>query len=316
MEAHIIIVPEALPYSEFSAYLRTVTSDEFFGYSIITIGVVMLLLSIFRYINQKKILFVQSVADVINLILNDNSYIKYQRLSLAEVFIIVPLTFVGLVIANGVLSNLKSYLTRPVLQPQINTIEGIYKSPLPILVFTKGWKKGLIDALTYRTKHEGWSNKIIVLEGQQYYEQLIMYNTSISILTSPKYMHLLLRLQKRLSIKGFHNPRIEISKYLAAPFVFNKFLFFERLNELTHRIQSAGLYDLWWRKSHIEMEKKIIKTNVERSRNQNKVVENFEIPIFIIYGWLAGVIVLVLEIVWKKFKLQRMMSYQGFLFKI
>lgn len=47
-ENYVIIIPEALPYSEFSAYLRTVISDPFFGYSSIAIVVVMLLLIIFR----------------------------------------------------------------------------------------------------------------------------------------------------------------------------------------------------------------------------------------------------------------------------
>lgn len=33
---HVIIVPEALPYSEFSAYLRNATSGELIGYSFVS----------------------------------------------------------------------------------------------------------------------------------------------------------------------------------------------------------------------------------------------------------------------------------------
>lgn len=72
-----LVVPEALPYAEFAAYLQTITSDELFGYSIATIAVVMVLLTWFRYIKQKRILIFQSVTDVLNLLMNDDGAIKY-----------------------------------------------------------------------------------------------------------------------------------------------------------------------------------------------------------------------------------------------
>lgn len=122
----VIVVPQSLPYSDFTAYLQTITTDTFFGYSLITVGVVILLLTMFRYIKQKKIRFFQSVTDVLNLLINDNGYISYQRLSLSECYLIVPLTFVGLVFVNGILSNLQSYLTDPVYEPQMKSVEEIY----------------------------------------------------------------------------------------------------------------------------------------------------------------------------------------------
>lgn len=132
MISNNIIVPETQPYSDFSSYLRTLTSDSFFEYSFGAIAAIVLSLSAFRYIEQKKICFFQSCVDVLNLLFNDNSYIKYQRLSRAEIFLIIPLTFVGFVIVNGILSNLQSYVTRPVLQSQIKTFEDLYKAPIPV----------------------------------------------------------------------------------------------------------------------------------------------------------------------------------------
>jgi len=242
----------------------------------------------------------QSVADVLNLLMNDNGYIRYQQLSCAEVFLIVPLTFVGFVIVNGILSNLKSYLTRPVLQPQIDTIEDIYRSPLPILV-DKEWKTALTDVLTNSTKYENWSDKIIEEDAEIYEKQLITYNTSTTILTSMKSVNVLLRLQKRLNIKGFRNPRIHMFCDVFTYYVNPKFLFFNRLNEIIHRIQSAGLYELWLRKDDSKYEDEILKGS-----RKEMIVKNFEFPSFIIYGWLAGVIMLVIEIIWKNFKLSQM----------
>lgn len=120
IDNYIVLVPESLPYSEFTAYLLTVMSNYVFGYALITFLSIMLLLSVFRYIKHKKVVFVQGVADVVNLLMNDNSYIQYNQLSRAEMFLIVPLTFAGFIITNGMLSALTSYVTRLVFQPQIN----------------------------------------------------------------------------------------------------------------------------------------------------------------------------------------------------
>lgn len=310
VEAQAIIVPEAQPYSEFSAYLRSLTSNECFGYSLVIIAAVVLFLSVIRYIEQKKILFVQTVADVFNLLVNDNGYIKYQRLSRTEAFLIVPLTFIGFVVVNGILSNLQSYLTRPILQPQIKTIEDIYKSPFPILSYNEKWKRQLSDALTHQTKHDDWNAKIIVMEEKAYFEQIEMFNTSMAFMTIPSYVNMLLGLQKRFNIKGYHNPRIQFFNSLFAYDVFDKFLFYERLNEIVHRIQSAGLYDLWGRQSIVQLEQQIIKRYSDNLSFQNKIlVQTFEFPMLILYGWLASAIVLVIEIMWKYFKLSQMNTF-------
>lgn len=94
-DAVIIAVPEALPYADFSAFMSAVASDSLLGFSISTALSSMLVLSFLRYIKRRKLFFFQSVTDVVNLLMNDNGFIKYQRLSRVEVFLIVPLTFIG-----------------------------------------------------------------------------------------------------------------------------------------------------------------------------------------------------------------------------
>lgn len=122
----VMVVPEALPYPEFATYLNAIASDIFFVYSSITILVVICLLTVSQYMKQKRFLFFQCTADVFNLLMNDNDAIKYRELSRAEVFIILPITFAGFVVVNGILSMLQSYLTRPIMQPQMNTAEDIH----------------------------------------------------------------------------------------------------------------------------------------------------------------------------------------------
>lgn len=97
MEILTVVVPKARPYPEFAAYLKTVTSDSFFGYSLIIIILIIFLITAFRYVKYKKILLYQSAADILNLLMNDNGAIKYQQLTYSEMFLIIPLTFAGMV---------------------------------------------------------------------------------------------------------------------------------------------------------------------------------------------------------------------------
>lgn len=126
MPTFTILVPEALPYSELISYLQNIFSNEFWFYSSVTLIAVTSLLCIGRYKKLRRIQFFECLADVINLLMNDNCKIKYQQLNGIERNIVIPLTFVGLVIMNGFVSRLQSHITQPYLQPQIETIEDIH----------------------------------------------------------------------------------------------------------------------------------------------------------------------------------------------
>lgn len=295
----VIAVPEALPYSEFSAYLRTITSDQLFSFAFFSIAAVMLLLFIFRYIKYKFFLFFQSVADVVNLLMNDNSSIQYQRLTCIEVFIIVPLTFVGFVVVNGILSNLQSHLTRPIIQPQINTIEEIYRLPYPMITWLDDWKGDLIDSLNEISKHNDWSDKIETVEWYQFEQNAEKFNRSITLFIDLNYANMLLRVQKQLQIKGFYILRKEIFKYFASYIANTEFPFIERLNEIVLWIQSAGLFNLWKRQHFRIVENRALENYV---RSQDSDSGTFPLPKLIIYGWIASSFVFFVEIIYSHFK--------------
>lgn len=240
----IIMVPEADYYAEFIAYLQTIRSDPLFYNSLIIIGIVMLLLSAFRFVKQSKFLFFESVADVLWLLMNDNGAIKYQKLSSIEVCLIVPLTFAGLIFVNGLLSNFKSYLTRPVHQSQINTMEELYKLPGPILCFDD-WMNITNKSLTELTEHSDWDKKLIPMETATLIKMAEGYNTSYSYSYLRNLAVQIVTVQKRLNVKGFHVPQQELSTSLCSYLVTNRFPFIEHLNDIVHRTKSSGLYDYW-----------------------------------------------------------------------
>lgn len=137
METEVIVVPEALPFAAFVAYLHAITSATFFMYSAVTVVTVTLLLFVIRYCLRQKILFFQCVADVFNLLLNDNGSINYREQTGSEAFLLVPLTFVGFVVVNGIFSSLQSYVTRPFMQDEIDTVDDLSRSPFPIFTFSE-----------------------------------------------------------------------------------------------------------------------------------------------------------------------------------
>lgn len=309
----VIVVPEALPYGEFAAYLKAFTKNSFFGYSLILIIAVMLILSIIRWITRNRILILESVVDVLNLLMNDNTSIKYQRLHHSEFFVIVPLTFVGLVIVNGIFSNLQSYLTQPILQSQIHTIEDVYNSPLHIVAQTEYQKNLVANALNTLSKHDNWADKIRVDENVN--SQAETYNRSLTFLSLLDSANKLLRVQKQLGIKGYHVTETYVHKYFHSHMVHKEFPFIDRLNEIIRRLQSAGLYDEWKRREDSLVDKLFIEEKREyfKYHTQTDVadeIEPFPIPMFIVYGWIAGSVILIIEIICKNCKSIRTAVYK------
>lgn len=302
METEVIAVPEARPYPEFIAYLRSMTSKNIFGYSLITVLSLVILLATSRYIKRKKILLFQCAADVLNLLMNDNGFIKYRQLSGSEAFLIVPLTFAGLVIVNGTLSAFQSYLTQPMIRPQIDTIEDIYESPFPIVTPSKYWASELPNVLGTASKHGNWTNKVHFRKNAELLPQIFTYNTTMSVLLFQTHVKILLEHQKRLNIRGYHMPtHFYILKFLSSYHVNVDFPFIERFNEIIHRLQSAGLYEKWTGELYSEVKDRVFSANRSdyMGTSDESEIEMFPMPKFIIVGWIVGMIVLIFEIVWK-----------------
>lgn len=326
METEVIAVPEARPFPEFIAYLRSISSDNFFVYASTIIVTVMLLLGIIRYIKRKEILFFECVADVLNLLMNDNGYINYRQSSRSEGCLIVPLTFTGLIFVNGILSSLQSYVTRPIMQSQIDTVDGLYNSPLPIYTVSEYkriqsplfvvnffffanqlgtfWSTEVPNVLGNLSGHtDGWTSKVHLRKSSDLLPQIFAYNTTMSVLLFKTHVNVLLEHQKRMTIRGYHIPtQFYIFKFLSFYHVNNDFPFIERFNEIIQRLQSAGMYEKWTGELYDEVKSQVFSKNRSDyvTTSEETEIDSFPIPKFIIYGWTVGIMVLILEIISSK----------------
>lgn len=304
----LMLVPQALPYPQFSAYLHTIMSDIFFVYTTVTIIGVMLLLIYCRYVKDQKILLFESVADVLNLLMNDNGFIKYQQLSHIEMLLICPLTFVGFVFVNDILSNLQSYLTQPVIQPQINTFDDLYRSPFPICIEKGISQKRLIDVLKVISNHTDWRGKMLEMSYEQIEEHRNNFNKSISFIADEATANALLSVQKQLNIRGYHVVQILIEKNLDHFPVNKAFPFAERLNDIVHRIRSAGLYEKWEKEDNNFNVTTLLKRHLEILRNNEESddIDRFPFPMIVVYGWISSVIAFVMEIIKWNYRFSRL----------
>lgn len=301
MPAHAnIVVPEAEPYSGFYAYLRMLTTNEFFIYSTAAIVSIIVLLSCCRYIKQKEFLFFQSLADILNLLINDNSNIKYRNLSRAEIFLIGPLTFVGFVVVNGYLSNLQSYFTKPFLQPQIKTLDDVYNSPIKIAIPAE-WANVFTETVASLSIEKDWSNKTIALRRTTFRNNMMNLNTSTAYVMDELDFRMISSIQRQLNVRGFYDTGITVQDSFLIYYVSEALLFFDRLNEIGHWTHSSGLFHRWLVAANGKIEKSVLMYHRNRLQNQQTDdVGEIDFPMFISYGWIASTIVFIVEIGWTK----------------
>ncbi len=87
--------------------------------------------------------------------------------------------------------------------------------------------------------------------------------------------------------------------------------FIDRLNDIIHRIRSAGLFQLSWEKEAEEQlnDVRLLNRNINRetATTSNIVFDQFQFIKFIIYGYIAACLVFALEIFWVKIKTNKTM---------
>lgn len=290
MEILSMVFPKPKAYGTFEAYMKISTTSNLIGYSLLTITVVVFVLTTSRYVNNRKFLLIQCIVDAMNLLLNDNSAIKYQRMSFSEIALAVPMTFIGFIIVNGFLSSLKSQFTQPMMQPRIETIEEFYRSPLQMTSPNEYWLSKDAEMLNSLLKHEGnFSLKMRVIDYEKFVQQIIAevtfsfaeYNSIAKFMCK----------HKKYYISPIQMQRIWYSHNLR-----HDFPFIDRINDIINRIKTAGLYEKWWRDATVE--DKVFRNGTTEQAHG----DTFSTPIFIVYGWIVGGVVFVIEVNWKKFK--------------
>lgn len=168
------------------------------------------------------------------------------------------------------------------------------------------FQKYVIDLFTNRTRYTDWSDKILYLDKDILDVQRQLFNTSVMYVTQDDFAHRFIRVQKQLSIRGYHIIQKGIMRSIACFIANEEFQFNERLKEIFLLINSAGLYDLWFRQDDFGKERSILKINRERLEkdrieNAGKVDSPSVMPMFIVYGLVASSILFLGEITWYNF---------------
>ncbi|KAJ6646931.1 hypothetical protein Bhyg_02145 [Pseudolycoriella hygida] len=301
-----VVVPEALPYSGLVAYVNAVAKNDILWYFFITISVSILSLSAFRFVRRGKFLFSKRLSDVFNLLMNDNSFIRYNRLSNVELMIVVPLTFIGLIFVSGILSAIQSYFTIPIRQPQIDTVENLYNSKLLICNMFENWTNSSIDLLTSQIENGDWVSRFQLYTNWELNTQkdYFILPTTIAFVEEISTANSLVNVQKQLNIAtGYHISQIRMSTKENVYEVNKDFPFINHFNQIIYWTAEAGLYEFWKRNRYSSRENLLVQLNKNSNITRNRVqIDNDSsvVSTFIVWGWIASAIVFVTEIVWSR----------------
>lgn len=205
---------------------------------------------------------------------------------------------VGLIVVNGYLSDLQSYVTKPVLQPQIKTVADIYISPLTIMTQSQ-WKDYLLESKNYQEPHEDWDKKTLIVELQAFNAFTFNFNMSTAYVMNDLYLDMLMRIQQRLNMRGYYDTGVVVSRLLCTFPVSDALLFFDKINEVMHWLQSSGLFRRWLAEDFDKIEQQI--RRIHRKRLERiKSNPELDFPTSVVYGWISSAIVLIIEIGWNK----------------
>lgn len=297
-----VIVPQALPLVGLSAYVQKLTTYSLMNYTLLTIILTSVILTLIRFkMQQGKFRFLSNVVEVLNLLMNDNCNIKYQRLHCTETMIIVPLTFVGLICVNTILSAFKSYLAYPVMNRQIETIKDLYDSPLITYTLSEQWKEIATNILTLRFKDGNWTNKIRSMNSTSLFTKHInSLDTTGCYLYNLFFAKILIRVQERLNLYGHHISQIQLNGRTDTYPTSEDLPFVERINEIIDRIFQSGLHSPWERNLSRNNEHFLLERMRNMSINSESTGDVFEVSTVILYGWIASSVLFIIEMIWDK----------------
>lgn len=300
----VLIVPHAEPYSGIETYLRNATWKLLFAYIFIVVAGAILLLTVSGYMHTKKVVLVQCVTDVINLLMNDNTAIRYGRLHGADVWVIVPLTFTGLIMVNGILSVFQSYLTVPIYGRQMKTFDDLFESTVPILSNEVGWASRFVNTLDIITKHGGWNDKVRPVKLALQTEELEKFNRSISATLTDYTARIYLEVQKQLKLNAYYLLDVALEHSFVIFLLNFDFPFIEPVSNIIHRLNCAGLMDKWRKDGDQLAILRLLKMNLNRpSKSINELDSaEFMVPTVVWCGWITSAILFAFEIIWNKFK--------------
>lgn len=303
MELAVIVVPHAKPYSSFVEYLTSGAWKRLLVYTFIVIVMSSIVLILSGWLQNKKILLFETISDILNLLMNDNSAIRYGQRNRADIFVIVPITFTGLIVVNGVFSLFQSYLTLPMYERQINSLTDLFKSSVMILTNGIFWADWTIDTLESITDCAGWSAKVARTDFPNLRYEYSRFNDSVAYIGTGHDAQAFVMAQKRLDLKAYHIIEQAIAR---VPFSYKELKdlsIIGRLNEIVHLFQSAGFLEKWIEDEQLKLVTEIYNANIQLKTSDNSSIDStFTIPSLVWFGWASSAIVFICEILWNRIK--------------
>lgn len=143
--------------------------------------------------------------------------------------------------------------------------------------------------------------KVCGVNGTELTKSIQSFNNSMAFLLSDKEAQNLLEVQKRLNLKVYHPLNVNVmGSSLISYLVVERFPFIQHVNDITHRLNNAGLIDKWDREYKAEAVQEIWKKQFSRQTKIQADTNEFTVPTIVWCGWITSVMVFICEIIWCK----------------
>lgn len=291
-EKYILLLPSAVPYNEFQAFLKNFTTHNSIVKIIVPIMLIIAILWTFKAFKYRESMLFRSVVDVLGLLFTLDVNGTRNCTDMDVRLFVISLSVGGFFFMNTILSLFISLLMQPIMQSEINTYDQFDQTSLKIKVPNLEFLPHMLDLAALNKR--AWKNRIEVAKSSNdNIYQIYTYNTKYAYYFSSTRTYLLLQRQKYFSLRGFHVPQESLGTALNAYAIGARAPFRERVDYLIMQAFSVGLYDKWTRDTYTNLTKsgyfdrfKIVKEEPEQI---------FAIPVIILYGYLLSIVVFLFE---------------------
>lgn len=297
----ILMMPAAKPFNQFEGFLKNFTVNNSIVLIIVPIVLIVAVLWMFRLMKSAKSMLLQSVVDVVNLLLTLDGG-KHTSDSCSDRLFVLSLAFGGFFFTNGVLSIFISLLTQPVTQAEINTFDQFDKTSLKVAVPDPAYTFDLLQLAAVKGKN--WTNRVEeAYRLEKFIYQMYSYNTRYAYFLTRSRSDVLIERQKHLSLRGYHIPQEYFSLFLTAYYIGSRAPFKERVDQLILQAFQAGLYDKWNRDTYPNLIKVGYFKKFDVIRDDPE--EEMNVLVVPIYGWCLSVALFLIEIGYVQLKNKR-----------
>lgn len=152
--------------------------------------------------------------------------------------------------------------------------------------------------------HGGWNNKVRAIDMHLLRKEEEKFNNSIAFFSPENQAKLYVEVQKQLGLKAYHYIDLNDEIFLITFETNIRFPYMTLVNDLVHRLHSAGLIEKWFIDGWTKVAAKMLKSYILETVIISAEPDDFNVPYGVRCGWIASVILFIFENIWNRIEIK------------